>query len=212
AYHLALARASGVTPQVIVNIGGVANVTYLDAASDPLAFDTGPGNALIDDFVAARTGKPFDDNGTLARAGSVNREALQRLLDHQYFRRDPPKSLDRNAFSLAPVQGLSVEDGAATLTAFTARTIALAAQHFPAKPERFVVAGGGRRNAAIMDALKTALDAAVLTAEQAGWRGDDVEAEAFAYLAIRALKGLPLSWPTTTGVPAAQTGGVVHRV
>jgi len=211
AYHRALAARTRISPQAVVNIGGVANVTWLCPRHDPIAFDTGPGNALIDDFVRARTGRDFDRDGALALAGTVDETALRRLLDHPYFDRTPPKSLDRNAFSRTPVDRLGTEDGAATLVAFTARTIAMSGKFLPEPPRRWVAAGGGRRNAAIMAALRSRLGAPVLAAEEAGWRGDDVEAEAFAYLAVRSLKGLPLSWPSTTGVPSPMTGGVVHR-
>ena len=211
AYHAALAAGLGIAPLAVVNIGGVANVTWLDGGHDPIAFDTGPGNALIDDLVLARTGRAMDEGGRLAAAGRVDEAALARLLDHAYFARPAPKSLDRNAFSSSPVAKLSLEDAAATLAAFTARTIACAARHFPRPPARWVVCGGGRHNGAIMAALARHIDGPVLTAEQAGWRGDDVEAEAFAYLAVRSLKGLPLSWPSTTGVPEPRTGGVLHR-
>jgi anhydro-N-acetylmuramic acid kinase len=211
AYHRALARMSGIMPLVVVNIGGVANVTWLTGDADPVAFDTGPGNALIDDFVAARTGRTLDEGGTLALSGTVDEAALAALLADDYFARPPPKSLDRNAFSAAPVAHLGLADGAATLAAFTARAIAGAARFFPAPPGRWIVSGGGRRNAAIMAALARAAGAGVMTAEDAGWRGDEVEAEAFAYLAVRALKGLALSWPTTTGVPAPMPGGVLNR-
>jgi anhydro-N-acetylmuramic acid kinase len=211
AYHRALAARTRISPQAVVNIGGVANVTWLCPGHDPIAFDTGPGNALIDDFVRQRTGQDFDRGGALALAGTVDETALSRLLDHPYFDRAPPKSLDRNAFSRAPVDRLGTQDGAATLVAFTAGTIAMCGTFFPEAPRRWVAAGGGRKNAAIMAALGSRLAAPVLAAEDAGWRGDDVEAEAFAYLAVRSLRGLPLSWPSTTGVPRPMTGGVMHR-
>jgi anhydro-N-acetylmuramic acid kinase len=210
AYHRALARASGETPLVVVNIGGVANVTWLDGAADPVAFDTGPGNALLDDFVAARTGRLYDEGGALALAGTVDEAALAALMANAYFDRPPPKSLDRNEFSARAVAHLMLEDGAATLAAFTARTIAGSARFIPTPPRRWVVSGGGRRNAAILRHLADLVGAEVATAEDAGWRGDDIEAEAFAYLAVRSLKGWPLSWPTTTGVPRPMPGGVSH--
>jgi anhydro-N-acetylmuramic acid kinase len=210
AYHRALAMASGCGVQCLVNIGGVANVTWLDTERDPQAFDTGPGNALLDDFIVERTGALFDEGGVLACAGNIDQSSLEELLDHPYFNRPPPKSLDRNAFSLNSVSHLSTNDGAATLAAFTARTIARAQEHFLQPPRRWVICGGGRKNLGIMNALTGQLGQPVISAEQAGWRGDDIEAQAFAYLAVRSLKGLPLSWPTTTGVPTPMTGGVVH--
>jgi len=209
AYHGALARSSGLQlPVAILNIGGVSNVTLV--ADDLHAFDCGPGNALIDDWVRSRAGVPYDDGGRLAAAGRVNDEALAQLMDHPYFSLKGAKSLDRNHFSLAPVHGLSVADGAATLVAFTAGAIALAARLLPVQADTWIVVGGGRLNKALIVQLQTALQGRVLVAEQVGWAGDAIEAQAFAYLAVRALRGLPLSWPTTTGVREPMTGGVRH--
>ncbi|WP_420561527.1 anhydro-N-acetylmuramic acid kinase [Tepidicaulis sp.] len=211
-YHRALAaglHADG--PITVVNIGGVGNVTFIGSDKKLLAFDTGPGNALIDDWAFTHTETPIDKDGALARAGSVDEKVLERLLTNLYFARTPPKSLDRLDFSADYAEGLSVEDGAATLTAFTAASIAKAMEHMPEEPRLWVVCGGGRHNPALMDELKARLPGAVIGAEDAGWRGDDVEAEAFAYLAVRSLRGLPLSEPGTTGVPEALTGGVLNR-
>ncbi len=210
AYHGALARSSGLKlPVAILNIGGVSNVTLV--ADDLHAFDCGPGNALIDDWVRSRAGVPYDDGGRLAAGGTVNDKALAQLMDHPYFSMKGAKSLDRNHFSLAPVNGLSVADGAATLVAFTAGAIALAAQLLPARADTWIVVGGGRLNKTLVAQLQTALQGQVLVAEQVGWAGDAIEAQAFAYLAVRALRGLPLSWPTTTGVREPITGGVRHE-
>jgi anhydro-N-acetylmuramic acid kinase len=215
-YHAALARRAVRSgrlelPVAIVNIGGVANVTYVGAAGAPdlIAFDTGPGNALIDDWTRATTGRAMDRGGRLAAAGTVDRRALDLLLAHSYFRRAPPKSLDRDAFSLAPLAGLSAADGAATLSAFTVQAIAGAARHFPAPPRRWLVAGGGVANPTLMRGLAEAAGE-VAPVEALGWRSDALEAEAFAYLAVRSLRGLPLSLPSTTGVPRPTTGGVIH--
>jgi anhydro-N-acetylmuramic acid kinase len=211
AYHRALAAALGVFPVVVVNIGGVANVTWLAAGADPIAFDTGPGNALIDDWIRQATGAAYDAGGALASSGAADGAVLARLIDHPYFAAPPPKSLDRNDFSSMELAGMSPADGAATLVAFTAASIAAAQRHFPAPPARWIVTGGGRRNGAIMAALRAQVAAPVAAAEEVGWRGDELEAEAFAYLAVRALDGLPLSWPTTTGVPRPMPGGVISR-
>jgi anhydro-N-acetylmuramic acid kinase len=133
------------------------------------------------------------------------------MLDHAFFERPPPKSLDRNDFSVDAVKDLSPEDGAATLTAFTAASIARAREHFPEPATSWIVMGGGRRNPKLMEELRARINAEVLSAEDAGWRGDFVEAEAFAYLAVRSVKGLPLSLPTTTGVAQPVTGGRLYR-
>jgi anhydro-N-acetylmuramic acid kinase len=211
-YHAALLRqAKGIAPPVVVvNIGGVANVTYVDGETI-LAFDTGPGNAPIDDWAQRHTGKPVDESGALARAGRVDDEILSHMLEHRFFDRSPPKSLDRMDFGTGAVDGLTAEDGAATLTAFTAAAIAKAREHFPWPAATWIVCGGGRHNVTLMDELRARVNAPVLSAEDAGWNGDFIEAESFAYLAVRSVRGLPLSLPTTTGVAKAISGGRLHR-
>jgi anhydro-N-acetylmuramic acid kinase len=210
-YHAALVReAKALTPPVaVVNIGGVSNVTYV-GGDGILAFDTGPGNAPIDDWALKHLGRPVDEQGALARKGRVDNAALDDMLARPFFERVPPKSLDRMDFDAARVSGLSAEDGAATLTAFTAAAIARAREHFPEPATIWVVCGGGRHNPVLMDALRMRVNAPVLAAEDVGWRGDFLEAEAFAYLAERARRGLPLSLPTTTGVAKPMTGGKLH--
>ena len=206
-YHAALARQAALAqPLVVVNIGGVAQVTYIDGDT-VLAFDTGPGNAPIDDWMQRHTGMPVDEDGALARTGQVNDMALAGMLANDFFARLPPKSLDRMDFGMARVEALSPADGAATLAAFTAAAIAKAADHFPQKPQTWVVSGGGRYNAFLMEELRAYVGGAVLKAEDAGWDGDGLEAHGFAYLAVRSKKGLPLSLPTTTGVKQPMTGG-----
>lgn len=209
-YHAALAGDLA-RPLAVLNLGGVANVTWLGADGRLIAFDTGPGNALIDDLVFRRTGRPFDAGGALAAAGRVDPAVLARLLDHPYFETPPPKSLDRDSFDTAPTAGLGVEDAAATLAAFTARAVQAALTHLPAAPRCWIVAGGGRHNPALMAALQRALGVPVTPVEDVGWNGDALEAQAFAYLAVRALRGLALSLPETTGVPAPMPGGRLHR-
>ncbi len=194
----------------VVNIGGVANVTWV-GQDGVLAFDTGPGNAPIDDWAQQHTGTPVDEFGALARQGKIDNAALDDMLAHAFFERVPPKSLDRMDFGAERVAGLSPEDGAATLTAFTAASIARAREHFPDPATQWVVCGGGRHNPVLMDNLRARVNAPVLAAEDLGWRGDFLEAEAFAYLAERARRGLPLSLPTTTGVPQPMPGGRLHR-
>jgi len=212
-YHAALAGELE-RPLAVLNIGGVANVTWIDGPpSEPnlIAFDTGPGNALIDDWVRRHNGGLYDADGALAASGRVDADALERLLDHGYFGRRPPKSLDRDAFSVAPVAKLSAADGAATLTAFTANAVARSVAHFPAPPRRWLVTGGGRHNKTMMAALARALPGTVEPVEAARWNGDGLEAQAFAYLAVRSLRGLPLSFPGTTGVGRPTPGGVLRR-
>ena len=207
---LAAVASEGRGGYAIVNIGGVANVTYI-SGDLVLAFDTGPGNAPIDDWMHHHTGNPVDENGDLASRGAIDTAALARMLDNPYFDRAPPKSLDRMDFGMEAVKSLSPADGAATLTAFTAASIARAREHFPAKASAWIVCGGGRHNRFLMDQLQARVNAPVMAAEEAGWNGDALEAEAFAYLAMRSKKGLPLSLPTTTGVSSPMTGGCFHK-
>jgi anhydro-N-acetylmuramic acid kinase len=209
-YHRALAASLPERPIAFVNIGGVANVTWIGADGELIAFDSGPGNALINDFVQKHTGEAQDTGGMIALRGKVAEELLYGALENRYFDLPPPKTLDRNSFAAIPLAGLSLEDGAATLAQFTASAIFLAKPWFPAEPRSWIICGGGRHNAAIMKALAARGDV-IRTAEEAGFNGDAMEAEAWAYLAVRSLKGLPLSFARTTGVPEAQTGGVLAR-
>ncbi len=207
-YHAALA-AQLERPVAVLNLGGVANVTWI-GDGDPIAFDTGPASALIDDWVRRHTGAAMDTDGALAAAGAVDRAALDALCADPFFARPPPKSLDRDDFAAVAgksLDGLSLADGAATLVAFTAATVAACRRHLPAAPRRWLVSGGGRHNPVMMAALARALEAPVAPVESVGWSGDALEAQAFAFLAVRGLRGLPLSLPTTTGVPRPLTGG-----
>lgn len=214
-YHRALAgRLQRPHPVAVLNIGGVANVTFIDGVPDPYACDTGPGNALIDDFMRARTGEIRDENGGAAARGRIDEDAVARVLAHSFFALKPPKSLDRNAFRewVADRAGLadkSVEDGAATLAAITAATVGAIVPHLPETPRSWIVCGGGASNATLMRMLGERLaPARVESAGQAGWDADAIEAQAFAFMAVRSLRGLPITFPTTTGAPEPMTGGV----
>jgi anhydro-N-acetylmuramic acid kinase len=210
-YHRALALRAGLAGTVaIVNIGGVANVTRIGADGALVAGDTGPGNALIDDFVRARTGAAMDAGGALAAKGKVNTAALAALLANPWFDRPMPKSLDRDAFSAAAVANLSVEDGAATLTAFTSRTIVKGIVT-AGGADQVIVAGGGANNPVLLRCLTEDAGIPVRSADLLGSSPDFLEAEAFAYLAVRSMRRLPLTFPGTTGVPAPMTGGVLTR-
>jgi anhydro-N-acetylmuramic acid kinase len=211
-YHLARARASGLEPPLaVLNVGGVANVTFIRADGEIAAFDTGPGNGMLDLLVQARSQARFDEEGRLAAAGRVHDEVLAGLLAHPYFDAPPPKSLDRYDFSLEPLAQLSLQDAAATLVAFTAAAVARAFELMGETPREVIVSGGGRRNPQIMRALSERLPSRVSDADAHGWRGDAIEAEAFAYLAARTAQGLPISFPKTTGAPAPMTGGRIAR-
>jgi anhydro-N-acetylmuramic acid kinase len=211
-YHRALTEFSALPrPAVIVNIGGVANVTFIGEDGELLAFDTGPGNALLDDWMMLRLGEAWDENGQLAARGRTDGPRLEAMLAHPYFLRKPPKSLDRNTFPLSVMDGLSPEDGAATLTAFTAASLICGAAHFPTAPKIFVLSGGGTRNASLVGTLRKLLPGRIELAGDLGWDAGAVEAQAFAFMAVRRLQGLPISFPGTTGVPQPRTGGILAQ-
>jgi anhydro-N-acetylmuramic acid kinase len=215
AFHRALARKLTLPlPVVFLNIGGVANATWVGPGDSLIAFDTGPGNALLDDWVRRATGAAYDSEGRLAALGHVDGEALHAMMRHGYFAKPPPKSLDRNAFTLDPVAGMRAEKGAATLLAFTVDSIVAARTHFPMPAALWIACGGGRHNATLLRQLGEALaqyGEDLLTAEGAGLDGDALEAQAFAYLAVRACSGTPITFPGTTGVPAPLTGGRIAK-
>jgi anhydro-N-acetylmuramic acid kinase len=211
-YHDAIRRFSGLeAPVAVLNLGGVGNITLTASDGTLTAFDTGPANGMIDLWVQARTNLRLDVDGAMARAGRVDEAALAAYLGHPYFAGRGAKSLDRYDFSMAPVQHLSLEDGAATLTAFAAHAVALGVEACAQRPARIVVCGGGRHNPVLLAAIRDRVGVDVATAEDLGWRGDSIEAEAFAYLAARTARGLPISFPGTTGVASAMTGGRIQE-
>lgn len=209
-FHQALC-AEVETPVCVLNIGGISNVTWVGGDNQaPVAFDCGPGNGLIDEWVRKNAGLGFDDGGRIAASGMVDPSIVAQYLAMPYFTAPPPKSLDKLDFDLSPVSNLSMEDGAATLTAVTCEAIARAKDHVPQAPLKWLVTGGGRHNPTMMDGLNRLLDAPVVPVEDVGWNGDALEAQAFGFLAVRSLAGLPLSLPTTTGVARPMTGGTLH--
>jgi anhydro-N-acetylmuramic acid kinase len=211
-YHRALAQSlSREGPIVVLNIGGVSNITYIDG-DVLIACDTGPGNALLDDFMHRTTGQRFDCDGRMAAQGTVDAAWIADALNDPFFALPPPKSLDRNDFAKRVLRNASPADGAATLTAFTAAAIAKVVPLLPKRPQSWVVAGGGARNLTMMRMLREKLGPArVEAADALGWSTDAIEAQAFGFLAARGLKGLPLSYPATTGVPIPMTGGMIAR-
>jgi anhydro-N-acetylmuramic acid kinase len=211
-FHQALAEAAGLEPPVaFLNLGGVANLTFI--GSDGLiAFDSGPGNGLLDDWTMLRRGEAFDRDGMLAASGQPNESVVDELLRDPYFSRPPPKSLDRHNFSLAGLATLADADGAATLLSFSARSVAAGLAQLPSTPRAVYACGGGRRNPALMSAIAEAIGGTPLNPVEAlGFDGDAIEAQAFAFLAVRALHGLPLSLPMTTNAPEPLTGGRISR-
>lgn len=220
-FHHACARFAGLqAPVAFLNLGGVGNLTWVDpriaqpeAQGALLAFDTGPANAPVNDLMLARRGAAQDEGGALAAAGVVDEAVVTAFLAHPYFFKMPPKSLDRNDFPalLPAVTLLDDADAAATLVACAAAAVARGAEHFPAPVTRVLVCGGGRHNVAMMAALSARLGCAAEPVEAIGLNGDMLEAQAFAYLAVRVMRGLPTSAPATTGVPAAVGGGQISR-
>lgn len=214
-HHVLAAGLDSPGPLAILNIGGVANITWTRPGDAPdeglLAFDCGPGNALLDDWTVRHTGAPCDEGGRLAAAGRVDAAALRALMAHPFLALPPPKSLDRDDFSAEGLEGLPVEDGAATLAAFTIEAVAAGFAHLPEPPAALHVTGGGRHNPLLMRGLGERLDLPVLPVEALGWRGDSLEAELMALLAIRTVRGLPSSFSRTTGVASPTVGGRVYR-
>lgn len=212
AYHQALMRTLDAHGDVaVLNLGGVANITWWDGADRLIAFDTGPANAPINDFVKAHGRGDMDRDGALATSGQVDEARLAELLKHPYLSAPWPKSLDRFDFSSAMADGLDLETGAATLTAFTASAVGKALDLLPQRPRRLIVSGGGRHNPALMRMLGERAGVEAVNADSVGWRGDAVEAECFAFLAARVLRGLPISFPSTTGAPEPMSGGRIAR-
>jgi anhydro-N-acetylmuramic acid kinase len=211
-YHRALAQSlDWEGPTVVVNIGGVANITYIDGDT-LIACDTGPGNALLDDHMFRCLNQRFDTEGRTAALGKVDAAWINRALQMPFFSLPPPKSLDRNDFVGLKLGDIPPEDGAATLTAFTVAAIARVAPLLPKEPKNWIVAGGGARNLTMLRMLRECLQpATVRAADTLGWASDAIEAQAFGFLAARGLKGLPLSYPATTGVPFPMTGGMIAR-
>lgn len=209
-YHAARA-ATMPRPLAVLNIGGVANITWLGKDMEITAFDTGPGNALLDDWMLRHTGVPYDADGKAAATGQVDWSVINGALARDYFKRPAPKSLDRNEFSNLKLEHLSAADGAATLAMLTVAAVARGFQLMNRKPLLLLVTGGGRHHPAMMRWLAEMVGCPAQPVESVGWNGDALEAEAFAYLAARHMEGLPLSLPTTTGVPAPMAGGVLHK-
>jgi anhydro-N-acetylmuramic acid kinase len=210
-YHWARCFQSQVKfPVAILNIGGVSNVTWLGREEgDILAFDCGPGNALIDDIVLKAIGQKFDKDGAISKSGQVDGDVVGRWLRHEFFSMKPPKSLDRQAWDITTISNFPLADAVATLTEFTVRSIAESRRFFPEPVNCLYVTGGGRLNLSIMEGLRTYF-ADVQPVEGIGWNGDSLEAEGFAYLAVRSLLKLPISFPKTTGCPYPISGGIFH--
>ncbi|MCA1955804.1 anhydro-N-acetylmuramic acid kinase [Zymomonas sp.] len=211
-YHWALFSEAS-HPLAVLNLGGIANITWIGSdENDLIACDTGPANGMIDDWVKAKAGLDYDESGLLASKGVVHHDLVDAMMSQKFFSQLPPKSLDRSDFSIEAVAHLSIEDGAATLTAFTAESVARSLSFFPERPSKIIVAGGGRHNITMMKMLHDSLKMPVQPIEDFHLNGDATEAEGFAYLAVRRVFNQPISFPKTTGVPHPMTGGRIHYI
>jgi anhydro-N-acetylmuramic acid kinase len=218
-YHFALAKwIKAKTPVAFLNLGGVGNITWVDPACDDptdpgalLAFDTGPANAPMNDLMQARLELSYDLDGALAAMGQADMAIIADFLTDPFFAKAPPKSLDRDAFAgLADaVAVLADADALATLVQAVVQSVTLACASCPTMPAHVFVTGGGRHNKSIMSALAKALPCKVAPVEAVGLDGDMLEAQAFAFLAVRTARGLPISAPQTTGVGHPMVGGIV---
>ena len=212
--RISLSSSARASPSFSSTLAGISNVTIISGKGDPIAFDTGPGNTLIDQWVSDKAGIAYDAGGSIASEGQVVANAVSRYLAKPFFDMKPPKSLDRNDFTLEELGDLELADGARTLARVTAEAILRATAHAPDMPSLWIICGGGRKNATIMTDLRdgaASSGAKVVVAEDLGFNGDSMEAEAWAYLAVRAMDGLPLTWPTTTGCDAPVSGGVIVK-
>jgi anhydro-N-acetylmuramic acid kinase len=209
-FHRALFADSS-QPVAVLNLGGVANLTFIGPGGALEAFDCGMANALIDDWMSRTTNYAYDEGGAFAANGAVDVAVLEHMLNHPFFSMSFPKSLDRNDFSLDLVNGLSPHDGAATLTAFSAKAVAIGLDQFPARPHRLIICGGGRKNNTMRQMIERYSGIPTVLTDELGWDGDAIEAQGFAYLAYRCLHGLPITYPGTTGVAEPMSGGVLTR-
>ena len=213
-YHAALLEKIGATSNTaILNLGGLGNLSFSSEEFGLIAFDTGPANAPLNDWIKLSNIGEMDINGDIAAKGKVNESKLSEVLSDPYFEMSFPKSLDRFSFSHQIAEGMSIEDGAATLTALAAAAVAKGIDILPVRPTQLIVSGGGRKNLTMMREISIRANIKVETADRYNWRGDDIEAECFAFLAARTLANLPISYPKTTGVAEPMTGGVIaHKI
>lgn len=212
-YYEALARELP-KPLVIFSIGGISSLTFIGENGELIAFDVGVGNMLLDRWMQEKLGAEMDFDGLWAAKGNVNERLLHKLMQHKSIKRQPPKALERTDFEdcLQDVEGCSIADGAATLTAFTCEALIDAVQKFlPVSPTLFIVTGGGAYNPSMIKYLRQRLSGEVKTAEEIGWDSMCIDAESFAFLAVRSLHGLPFTYPTTTGVPFPLSGGKILK-
>ena len=194
-------------PVTILNIGGIANITSIQKGNKIFSSDIGPGNCLIDKWVRSNSDKSYDKEGHFAKAGKINKIILDQSLENYYGNdTSKKKSYDIKDFDLSFVRGLSLEDGAATLTEFTAETLS---KHKIG--QKIYICGGGRKNSFLLDRIKKKINSEIKLIDDLGIDGDFVESQAFAYIAIRSYLRLPISFPNTTGVKKDATGGILIK-
>ncbi len=209
-YHQAL-LSEHERPVAILNLGGVANITYIGADGELIAFDCGPANALMDDLMKVRRQKDFDEDGRLASSGNVLENVVSEFLSSPFFKKPPPKSLDRDHWTTDIVRYASAENAMATLLEMTVMGVTKSFEHLPENPHKVYVSGGGRKNSFLMDSMVERTDIPFVSIDELGWNGDATEAEGFAYLSVRSKLGLPITFPTTTGTPKPLTGGILVK-
>jgi len=211
-YHkLILSKIKSSHPSVIINIGGISNITYLEDKNKIISFDSGPGGYLIDKWVKKHSSFEFDDKGLIAESGKLNENILGEILNNSYYKKNPPKSLDVKDFNLSDLNKLSFEDGCATLSMLTAKTICMAINNLKEKPNKILISGGGRKNSFIIKNIKNIAKSPVYLIDEFNFNGDFIESQAFAFLAIRSYMKKFITFPDTTGVSKPCLGGMIFK-
>jgi anhydro-N-acetylmuramic acid kinase len=214
-YHKLLIENFNITlPACIVNIGGIANVTYFDG-SELIGFDVGPGNGLMDSFINKKLRKKFDYNGITASQGKIDKSLIRQFCNYKFFSKPYPKSLDRNDFrdiqSVLDKSKISTENALATLVELTVKSIYISIKQLPYFPKNIIIVGGGAKNKFLLKRLENSFGKILKVSDKVGFISTNVEAEMIAYLAVRRLNSLPITFPKTTGVPKPLIGGVIHE-
>jgi len=219
-YHqLILTKIKSKLPSAVINVGGISNITYVDEFNKMFSFDIGPGNCLIDQWVRYKTNREFDKDGVIANSGKVNQYILNKYLGDPYYKKKFPKSLDIKDFDLKDLEDISFEDGCATLSMLTVKSIVSAINNFKNQPNLILFAGGGRKNKYIFNKIKEEFGNSIMLIDDfnlkgdfsAGLNGDFIESQAFAYLAIRSYLKKNITFPNTTGVNKPCSGGLVYK-
>jgi len=212
-YHkLILNKIKATLPSAIINIGGISNITYFENDNKLVGFDTGPGNYLIDKWVQSQKNIQFDKDGLIAKSGKVSEKLLKKILSNRYYKKKPPKSLDVKDFNFKNFNKISLEDGAATLSMLTVKSIGNAINNFAKYPNKILLSGGGRKNKFITNNIKKILKCPVCLIDDYNFNGDFIESQTFAFLAIRSYLKKNITYPTTTGVKNPSSGGLLFKI